>query len=72
MKHFRITLFENANNLCKDLAVLAASKNGGRELSISDLYIVGKGGVINYPNINSGVSIELIGDTQLCVDTRGS
>lgn len=70
MKHFRTTLFEGSNSLCEKLVTMAAKANGGADIKLSHLYIVGEGNRLEYPSLNSDISIELIGDTLLHVDAK--
>lgn len=64
---YRIEL-KDQYGLAKDLTLLAALSNGGkRYISLTELEMVAKSEMINYPSLNEGVTIHLIG-TDLLID----
>lgn len=68
MKQYRITLFEGADSLCKEIAILAAKSNGGAYLPIEKLQAVVEAEKLLYPTMNGGKQAEVIEENLLHID----
>lgn len=68
MKQYRIKLFEGADGLSKEIAILAAKSNGGAYLPIEKLQGVVEAEKLLYPSMNGGKQAEVIGENLLHID----
>lgn len=68
---YRITMTENANSACNDLAIAAAKSNGSKQIfTLEQLQTIYLNEQLKYPTICADSTAELIGDNLLHIDRK--
>ena len=66
---YRIAIYAHSTSLCDTLASLAAKFNGEQNnLSLNDFKTVAEANVIQYPSLNEGCKVEVLGDDLIHIE----